>query len=187
MERADKICKNNPQIVKETQIVECYRNYERQAYLAYYPGIMGEFDSYYDAVHAAAVHFDSGKINKTQYEAKQREAANIIVYATQNYTTVMAAKEQAHLEARKKQYCASIGAAEGSSNYYDCRKWVESQLASEQMHNETLAQQRALHEQQLQQASEQKEMERLNSFGSWNRSVRCTSRSMGNTVTTECD
>lgn len=44
----------------------------------------------------------------------------------------MQAEEQAQIESNKKQYCANLGAPEGSPNYYDCRLRVEQAIETKE-------------------------------------------------------
>jgi hypothetical protein len=44
----------------------------------------------------------------------------------------MEAQQQAQIENNKKQYCANMGAPEGSPNYYNCRTNLEQMLMAEQ-------------------------------------------------------
>lgn len=41
-------------------------------------------------------------------------------------------QRQIAIEQKKQQYCANIGAPAGSDKYYDCRKWLEQEIATEQ-------------------------------------------------------
>lgn len=41
------------------------------------------------------------------------------------------AKKDTELENKKEQYCENMGAPLGSEKYYDCRKWIEQELAIE--------------------------------------------------------
>lgn len=60
----------------------------------------------------------------------------------------MKAAQQAEIEFNKKQYCANLGAPEGSENYFNCRQTLEGQLIQQA---QAAQQQEFLQEQAYQQ------------------------------------
>jgi len=103
---------------------ECLRTNQEQVVAKYYPAIIPEFDSFADKRSEAARKRDANEITDSNVRAICQQAYIVFMSYANNYKAVS-------IEKKKQAYCASMGAPIGSDKYYDCRKWIEQELASE--------------------------------------------------------